>query len=113
MRSFLVLWLVPVLFLMLWLHLASNDYSFGTYFFSRDVFDLVFGIYSEILGIEAEKLPPLIYRALFVDTLIVAALFALKRRNDIIAWWKARNFSKQSEQSVSAIVADGSIHPAE
>jgi hypothetical protein len=113
MRYFLTLWLLPVSGLVLWLFMSSHDYSFGTFFFSRDMFDLVFGIYSNLLGVDPETLPSLIYRALFVDTLIVAGLFAIRRRRDISAWWKAWRISKQPEQNLSAIVADGSVHPAE
>ena len=113
MRYFLLLWVLPVGGLTAWLYLASNDYSLGTVYLSRDFFDLVFGVYANILGVDAATLPPLVYKALFVDTLIVAALFALKRRKDIIGWWKARGFASRLQSRVSAIAADGSIHPAE
>ena len=113
MRYFLFLWLLPVGGLAAWLYMASNDFSLGMFFFSREMFDLVFGIYADILGVDPATLPPLIYKALVVDTLIVAALFALKRRKDIIAWWKSRNYSARLQGRVSAIAADGPIHPAE
>ena len=112
MRFFLVLWVLPVGGLAVWLFMASHDYSFGTMFFSRDMFDLVFGIYANILGVDAAVLPPLIYKALVVDTLIVAALFALKRRKDIMAWWKSRGYSARFQKRITAVVADP-IHPAE
>ena len=113
MRYFLLLWVLPVGGLAAWLYLASHDYSFGAFFFSRDMFDLVFGIYGEILGVDPASLPPLIYKALVVDTLIVASLFAVKRRKDIMAWWKSRNFSARLQGRINAIAADGPIHPAE
>jgi hypothetical protein len=113
MRYFLFLWVLPVGGLAAWLFLASHDYAFGTLFFSREMYDLVFGIYANILGVEPAVLPPLIYKALVVDTLIVAALFALKRRKDIMAWWKSRGYSARLQDRVTSVVADGPIHPAE
>jgi Family of unknown function (DUF6105) len=113
MRYFLFLWVLPVGGLAAWLFLASHDYSFGTLFFSRDMYDLVFGIYANILGVEAASLPPLVYKALVVDTLIVVALFALKRRRDIAHWWKTRGYPARLETRVTSIVADGPTHPAE
>jgi Family of unknown function (DUF6105) len=113
MRYFLLFWVLPVGGLALWLFMASNDYSFGMMFFSREMFDLVFGVYADILGVDPAILPPLVYKALVVDTLIVAALFALKRHKDIIAWWKARRDAVRLQQRVTAIAADGPIHPAE
>ena len=113
MRYFLALWVLPVGGLATWLFMASNDYSMGTFFFSRAMYDLVFGIYGEILGVDPATLPPLVYKALVVDTIIVAALFALKRRKDIIGWWKSRGFAARLQSRVSAIAADGPIHPAE
>ena len=113
MRYFLLFWLLPVGGLAAWLYMAENDHSFGMFFFSRDMFDMVFGVYAQILGIDAATLPPLIYKALVIDTLIVVALFALKRRKDIAAWWKTRGYSARLQNRVTAIAADGPIHPAE
>jgi Family of unknown function (DUF6105) len=113
MRYFLFLWVLPVGGLAAWLFMASNDFSFGSIYFSRDFFDLVFGLYANILGVDAAILPPLVYKALVVDTLIVAGLFALKRRKDIIAWWKSRGFAARLQSRVTAIAVDGPIHPAE
>jgi Family of unknown function (DUF6105) len=113
MRYFLLLWVLPVGGLALWLFLASNDYSMGIFFFSRGMFDLVFSVYAEILGVDAAVLPPLVNKALMVDTLIVVALFALKRRKDIIAWWKRRGYSARLNERVTSVVVAGPIHPAE
>ena len=113
MRYFLLLWVLPVGGLAAWLYLAANDYSLGTVYLSRDFYDLVFGVYANILGVDAATLPPLVYKALIVDTLIVAALFALKRRKDILSWWKARAFSTKLQRRVTAISVNGPIHPAE
>ncbi len=113
MRYFLLFWLLPVGGLVAWLYMAENDLSFGMHFFSRDMYDLVFGIYGQILGVDPASLPPLIYNALVVDTLIVSAIFAFRRRNQILGWWKSRGYSARLQLRVTSVVAAGPIHPAE
>ena len=113
MRYFLLFWLLPVGGLVAWLYMAENDLSFGIHFFSRDMYDMVFGVYGQILGVDPETLPPLIYNALVFDTCIVAAIFAFRRRKDVFAWWKSRAYPAQLQQRISAIAVNGPIHPAE
>ena len=91
MKYFLIFWLLPVGGLMGWLYLAQNDMSFGIHFLSRDMFDLVFGIYGNILGVDPETLPPLIWNAIIFDTFLVAAFVAFRKRKAIMAWFNARN----------------------
>jgi len=90
MRWLLSLWFLPIGFLVLWLTLASNDWGFGMHFFSRDMYDTVFGVYAAVLGVPAESLPPLVVRALILDSLIVLALYAFRRRKPIIAFLRER-----------------------
>ena len=87
MKYFLIFWLLPVGFLAGWLYLAQNDIHFGMMFFSRDMFDMVFGIYANVLGVDPETLPPLIWKALIVDTLIVLGILAFRKRKHIKAWF--------------------------
>lgn len=113
MRYFLLFWVLPVGGLAAWLYMAENDLSFGMFFFSRDMFDLVFGIYGEILGVDPATLPPLIYKALVVDTLIVGSIFAFRRRKDILGWLNAQRQSSRLTQRINAVAVTGPIHPAE
>jgi hypothetical protein len=113
MRYFLLFWLLPVGFLVAWLQLSANDVSFGTVFFSRQMYDLVFGIYAEILGVDPAILPPMIYKALIVDTGILAAIVAFRRRKSIVAWINARRQPTPATAPISEIAAAGPIHPAE
>ncbi len=76
MRILLSAWFAPITFLVLWLLMASNDWSLGIHFFSRDMYDSVFDLYANVLGVPAETLPPLVVRALVLDSLIVLALYA-------------------------------------
>ncbi|QND53110.1 hypothetical protein HB779_15270 [Phyllobacterium sp. 628] len=92
MRSFLIFWAGPLSFLWGWYFLSYYDLSGGMYFFSREMHDLVFNIYGNILGIAPESIPPLVARACIVDTGLVFALIAFRRRKKIIAWvkvWRA------------------------
>jgi Family of unknown function (DUF6105) len=113
MRKFITFWLVTVGGLTTWLFLSSNDYSFGLPMFSRVAHDMVFNLYAEVLGVDPAILPPLVYRAMFVDTLIVAGLIALAKRKSILAWWRARKESARLQDHVTSVVATGPIHPAE
>ncbi len=60
--------------------------------------DLVFEIYGNILGLPPESLPPLVARAIAVDSLIVFAILGFRKRRQIYAWWQGR----QSAARVSA-----------
>ncbi|MBA8902893.1 DUF6105 family protein [Phyllobacterium sp. P30BS-XVII] len=88
MRSFLIFWAGPLSFLWGWYFLSYYDLSMGMYFFSREMHDLVFTIYGNILGIAPDSIPPLVARACIVDTGLVLCLIAFRRRKQIIAWVK-------------------------
>lgn len=77
-------WVAPVSFLLLWLGLASNDWSFGVHFFSRAMYDEVFGVYGNLLGLAPETVPPMVVRAILLDSCVVVALFAFRRRTQIL-----------------------------
>lgn len=90
MRWFLLLWFAPISFLVSWLALAANDLSFGVFLFSREMYDTVFGVYAALLGVPAESLPPLVVRALILDSAIVLGLYALRRWRPIWAFLRTR-----------------------
>jgi hypothetical protein len=90
MKWFLILWAGPVLLLGAWYGLSYYDMSFGFFMLTRQTHDLVFQIYGNILGIDPEALPPLVARAIAVDSLIVLAIVAFRKRRQIAAWWRAR-----------------------
>ena len=80
MRTLLLLWLVPLVFFWGWYGLSVNDLNFGTYFFSRQIHDTVFAVYSNATGIPARELPGLIAGACAFDTAIIAAIAAFRWR---------------------------------
>lgn len=89
MRSFL-LWFGPLLFLCVWLAVASTGLGPTGSFFSREYYDQVFGLYAIALGVDPDSLPPLVWRALGIDGAVVLAIFAFRRRKRIAAFLGSR-----------------------
>lgn len=91
MKWFLILWAAPIGLLVGWYTLSYHDIHFGVTMLTREAHDLVFQIYGHVLGIEPEAIPPLLLRALIVDTLLVMAIIAFRRRAAIRTWWSSRD----------------------
>jgi hypothetical protein len=102
MKWFLIFWGGPIVFLAGWYWLSYYDISFGFYMFSRQVHDLTFQIYGNVLGIPPETIPPLVARAIAVDSLVVFAILAFRKRKAIVGWWQARQASKSSEPALAS-----------
>ncbi|KQV82732.1 DUF6105 family protein [Rhizobium sp. Root1220] len=96
MKWFLIFWAGPIAFLAGWYWLSYYDMNFGIFMLSRQVHDLTFQIYGKVLGIPPETIPPLVARAIAVDSLVVFAILAFRKRKRIIAWWQSRQASKSS-----------------
>jgi hypothetical protein len=94
MKWFLILWAGPVSFLGAWYGLSYYDMSFGIFMLTRQAHDLVFQIYGDVLGIPPETIPPLVARAIALDSLIVFSIMAFRHRKAIAAWWRQRQSSK-------------------
>ena len=90
MKWFLILWAAPIGLLVGWYTLSYHDMHFGVTMLTREAHDLVFQIYGHVLGIEPNAIPPLLLRALIVDTLLVLAIIAYRRRAAIRSWWTTR-----------------------
>lgn len=90
MKTLLLLWALPITILGAWYGLSYYDMSFGFFMLTRDAHDLVFQIYGNVLGIAPETIPPLVLRAIIVDSLILFAIIGFRRRKQIRAWWVAR-----------------------
>ena len=95
MKVFLVLWALPILLLGGWYGLSYYDLSFGFFMLTRQAHDLVFAVYGNALGLAPETIPPLVARAIAVDSAIVFAIIAFRRRRKIAAWWAARQASSE------------------
>ncbi|MCY0094668.1 DUF6105 family protein [Hoeflea ulvae] len=80
MKLFLFLWIVPIILLGSWYGLSYYDINFGYRILSRELHDLVFTIYGNLLGLEPESIPPLVVKAVIFDTFLVVGFIVLKRR---------------------------------
>lgn len=100
MRYILLFWAAPLGFFWGWYFLSLNDLSMGTHFFSRKLHDLVFTIYGNILGLEPELIPALVAKACIFDTLLIAAIFAFRKRAMIIQ--RARSWRAGSTELASS-----------
>lgn len=110
MKWFLILWAGPVLLLTSWYGLSYYDISFGFFMLTRQTHDLVFQIYGNILGIPPQDLPPLVARAMILDSGIVFSIIAYRKRRSIAAWWRRRQASPVSPPV--ALASDKSLSSA-
>lgn len=107
MKWFFILWAGPMVLLGGWYGLSYYDMNFGFFMLTRDAHDLVFRIYGHILGMKPEAIPPLVLRAIVVDSLLVLAIIAFRRRRRIAEWWRARRAPVQpSSDDVDLAIRD-------
>ncbi len=99
-RTLLILWLTPIALLSVWYGLSVNDLNLGTQIFSREMHDLVFKIYGDILGIDPEIIPPLVAKAIAFDSLIVLAIIAYRLRKK---WWPGFSSLFRAKRELSAV----------
>jgi len=105
MKVFLVLWIMPIILLGGWYGLSYYDINFGYRILTRELHDLVFTIYGNLLGIEPESIPPLVVKAVIFDTFLVVGFIVIKRRRKQIwaslcqffHWTGGHTTSDQSE----------------
>ncbi|MCM2294288.1 DUF6105 family protein [Allorhizobium sp. BGMRC 0089] len=104
MKYLLIFWAGPILFLGGWYYLSLNDISFGFFMLTRRTHDLVFQIYGKVLGIPPADIPPLVMRAMCVDSVLLFSLLAFRRRAKIRQWWRLRQL-KSAQSSKRDIAA--------
>lgn len=112
MRYILIFWAAPMSFFWGWYFLSYYDLNMGMTFFSREIHDLVFNIYGNVLGIEPSTIPPLAARACVFDTFVIFGLLALRRRRQIMTWFRSMR-DRRSGVLSSAGHATYQVHPAE
>jgi hypothetical protein len=71
--------------------------------------DVVFQVYGNILGLPPESIPPLVMKAIVVDTFMLVAIVSFRRRRAIIGWWKGRQSSNAPD---AALKMDDSLSSA-
>ncbi|RFC66407.1 hypothetical protein DYI37_02900 [Fulvimarina endophytica] len=94
MRKFFLFWVLPLGIFWSWFFAARAD--LGLVFFSRDVFDRSFAVYEAVLGLTADEVAWLIAKATVVDSLIILAIIAFRRRKTISAYLKARMAARRA-----------------
>lgn len=109
MRWLLLSWFVPVGFLASWLLLAPLD--LGLFLYSRAVYERTFAVYGGALGMAPEALPPLVWKALVVDSLIVLGLYALRRWRTILAFLRGLAPGRRQDAALAARIASLSKAP--
>ncbi|WP_312361647.1 DUF6105 family protein [Ensifer sp.] len=113
MKWFLILWACPVMLLAAWYGLSYYDMSFGFFMLTRQTHDMVFQVYGNVLGIPPESIPPLVARAIIVDSFIVLGIIAFRKRRELSAWYR-RRFVTSGVQSRDApsLARDASLSSA-
>ena len=100
MKWVIFFWALPLVILGSWYTLSYYDMNFGYMILSRQMHDVVFQVYGNILGIPPETIPPLVLRAVIVDTLLLVAIMCFRRRKAIAAWWARRQSSNAPAASL-------------
>jgi hypothetical protein len=111
MRWVFAAWALPMGIFWGWYFLSLNDMNFGYVMLTREVNDLLFQLYGQILGIEPTTIPALVAKACILDTLLILAIWAFRRRHAIAAWF-TRRFGATSEQHLRRVREAGRARPA-
>lgn len=88
MRYVLFLWALPMGIIWGWYFLSFHDINFGFLILSRLVHDAVFDVYGQILGVDPQTIPVLLAKACVFDTALIGALFAFRRRRQLLAYYR-------------------------
>ncbi|MFK7902415.1 MAG: DUF6105 family protein [Nitratireductor sp.] len=126
MRAILWLWFTPLVLFWGWYGLASNGIDFGLHIFSKEVHDILFGLYGKALGVPASSVPGLAFGACVLDSILVLGIAAFRWRKKwfpqakalFAHYWNDDEVSaKQSALETSAndyaVGSVGPMHPAE
>ena len=103
MRWVFAAWALPMGIFWGWYFLSLNDMNFGYVMLTRDAHDILFELYGQMLGIDPATIPGLVAKACILDTAIILAIWAFKRRRALAAWFAAtrrRYFGVEASPSV-------------
>ncbi len=88
MRWVIVLWALPMGIFWGWYFLSLNDVNFGYVLMTRQFNELFFQLYGDMLGVEPATIPPLVAKACILDTALLLAIWAFRRRQALAAWYR-------------------------
>ena len=94
MRALFAFWAAPPVLFWGWFFLSYYDINFGYIMLTRQVHELVFEIYGNQLGIDPKTVPWLVAEVCIIDTLIIVAIWAFRRRRNIAAWFRSKREAK-------------------
>lgn len=86
MKYVIAAWAAPLLLFWGWFFLSLNDMNFGYVMLSRQVHDLVFSIYGDILGVDPAAIPGMVAKACVFDTFLLMGIWGFRRRRELLAW---------------------------
>ena len=89
MRWILGIWAAPLIIFWGWYFISLNNLHFGYVMLSRPLHDLVFELYGQMLGLDPATIPWLVAKACVIDTLLLLAIWAFRRRREIGAWLRS------------------------
>ena len=89
MRYVLAFWALPLVVFWGWYFLSLYNIHFGYVLLSRQAHDLLFDLYGDMIGVAGPDVPFLVAKVWVLDTLLLLALCALRRRQAISTWFNA------------------------
>lgn len=113
MRALLLLWITPLALFWGWYFLSLNDMNFGYVMLSRQLHDLVFQLYGEMLGIDPVLIPGMVAKACVFDSFLVTGIVVFRRRRQIAAWWRRQRAGQMSLNRIDQVPGGGPRLPAE
>ncbi|MHA7883370.1 DUF6105 family protein [Nitratireductor rhodophyticola] len=99
MRYLLIFWALPLGLFWGWYGLSYHDINFGLGFFSREMNDLLFRIYGDILGIDPAIIPGMVARACVLDSFILLGIVAFRRRRALWSWFREKRAAYRSRDA--------------
>ena len=113
MRALIVFWAAPLILFWGWFFLSLNDINFGYVMLSRQLHDLAFQLYGQILGVDPAIIPGMVARACVFDTFLLMGLVAFRRRRQIAEWIRQRREAPISPEQLGRATEAGPTLPAE
>jgi len=107
-RKLMLFWLAPIAFFWAWYYLSF--YDAGLVFFSRATHDQVFNMYGTLLGIDPASIAPMVAKSLVIDSLILFAILAFRKRRSIAA--QVRRYRETRLQSSAIALSDDNLSSA-
>ena len=102
MRFLILFWALPMGLFWGWYWLSYHDINFGFAFLSRDMNDMLFQLYGNILSLDPQTIPGLVARASVFDSFLLLAIIAFRRRKAIWSWMKQKRIAYSAARPSSS-----------